>query len=213
VLPEKQCVYPEKRWPAGDGTGENRPLMHLLGRLGPGALLYAAPPMIARKADAAVWFRRNSHWNATGCCLVTLALAASLDVQAAIDEVRFTYRERPVQHDLAMHFFQDPPFETAGLLDPPVATFFDNRLYEDTGRHTGSSYGLRNPAAPDPRRLIVFGDSYSYDVGLTFALAELFAEVVFVWSKSIDWAEVERHQSQVIVWESAERFLATLPQA
>ena len=64
-----------------------------------------------------------------------------------------------------------------------------------------------------PRRLIVFGDSYSYDVGFTYALVEMFAEVVFVWSKTIDWSLVQTHGSQVVVWESAERFLATLPEA
>jgi alginate O-acetyltransferase complex protein AlgJ len=214
VLPEKQAVYPEKRWPGGDVTGEARPLMHLLARLGPEPpLLYGAPPLLARKADAAVWFRRNSHWNATGCCLVATALAASLDAQVPLESVRFAYRERSLQHDLPMHFFEAAPFEDAGLLDAPVHTFFNNRLYEDTGRHTGSSFGLRNPAAPDSQRVVVFGDSYSYDVGFTFALAEIFAEVVFVWSKSIDWALVEQHQSQVVIWESAERFLATLPQA
>jgi hypothetical protein len=215
VLPEKQVVHPELRWPAGDVSGEGRPLKLLLPRLEPEArLLYGADALVnARRDSAAVWFRRNSHWNATGCCAVTAAAARALDAQADVTSIRYAYRRRPVQHDLAAHFFEPAPFETAGLLDAPVDTFFNNRLFETTGRNTGSSYGLRNPAAPDPRRLILFGDSYAYDVGFSFALAEIFAEVVFVWSKSVEWALVEQHGAQVVVWESAERFLATLPQA
>lgn len=211
VLPEKQVVYPELRWPAGDVTGAQRPLMRLLERLGPDApVFYAAHPLLVRKATASVWFRRNSHWNPTGCCTVVEALAASLDAQADLATITYPYRERPLQHDLLVHFFQAAPFETVGLLDAPVDTFFNNRFFEDGGRHTGTSYGLRNPGAPDPRRVIVFGDSYSYDVGFTFALAEIFGEVVFVWSKSIEWDLVRQHGSQIVVWESAERFLATI---
>lgn len=213
VLPEKQVVYPDKRWPGGEVTGENRPLKLLLPRVTDSSrLYYAADILRARRADGAVWFRHNSHWNPTGCCEVSLAVARALDAQVDFAEVRFSYRERPAQHDLAAHFFDPAPFEDTGLLDASVDVFFDNRLFQDTGRHTGSSYGLRNPAAADPRRLIVFGDSYSFDVGFTFALAEVFAEVVFVWSKSIDWALVEQHGAHIVIWESAERFLATLPQ-
>lgn len=214
VLPEKQVIYPELRWPAGDVTGEGRPLMRLLARTGPQAdVFYAAPALLARKAEAEVWFRRNSHWNATGCCAAVLALAQDLQAEADLDRMTFAYRERPLQHDLPAHFFREAPMETVGLLDAPVETFFNNRLYEDTRRHTGSSYGLRNPAAPDRRRMIVFGDSYSYDVGFTFALAQIFQEVVFVWSKALDWGLVERHDAQLVVWESAERFLATVAQS
>jgi alginate O-acetyltransferase complex protein AlgJ len=214
VLPEKQVVHAEARWPEGDVTGERRPLKLLQPRLGPeAALFYGAEVLLPRKADSAVWFRRNSHWSASGCCLVTEALARRLDAQADLAQVRYSYRVRPAQHDLTAHFFTKAPPEDAGFLDAGVETFFDNRLLQTTGRNTGASYGLRNPTAPDPRRVIVFGDSYSYDVGFTFALIEIFAEVVFVWQKTIDWGLVTQHQSQVVVWESAERFLATLPEA
>jgi len=214
VLPEKQVIHAEARWPGGEVTGERRPLKLLEPRLGPeAALLYGADALLPRKADTAVWFRRNSHWTASGCCLVAEALARRLDVQADLEQARYPYRVRPVRHDLTAHFFTSVADEDAGFLDAGVETFFDNRLLQTTGRHSGASYGMRNPAAPDPRRIIVFGDSYSYDVGFTFALSEIFAEVVFVWSKAIDWSLVRRHESQVVVWESAERFLATLPQA
>lgn len=214
VLPEKQVVHVAERWPAGDVTGETRPFRLLQPRLGPDAhVLYGADALLARKADTAVWFRRNSHWTASGCCLVAEAVARRLDVQGDLSALRYSYRTRPVQHDLTVHFFTTSAMEEAGFLDAPVATYFDNQLLQTTGRNTGASYGLRNPAAPDPRRLIVFGDSYSYDVGFTFALIEMFAEVVFVWSKTIDWNLVAQHGSQVVVWESAERFLATLPEA
>jgi hypothetical protein len=214
ILPEKQVIHPDARWPAGDVTGERRPFLMLRPRLGPEPrLLYGGDILAPRTADTAVWFRRNSHWTASGCCLVANALAQRFDAQGDLAGGRFSYRVRPVQHDLTPHFFTNVAEEEAGLLDAPVAPYFDNRLLQTTGRHTGASYGLRNPEAPDRRRVIVFGDSYAYDVGFTFALAEIFREVVFVWSKAIDWSLVHRHESQLVVWESAERFLASLPDA
>lgn len=214
VIPEKQVIYPEKRWPNGEVSGDDRPLRKLLPKVGPELqLFYPEQALRAACAHGSVYFRHNSHWAPTGCCATTLALIEAVGAEVELADVRFNYRRGPVQHDLTGHFFDPAPPEEGGNLLPAGERVFDNRGLETTGRHAGSSYGLRNPEAPDRRRVIVFGDSYSYDVGFTFALSEIFLEVVFVWSKSVIWSAVERHQAQLVVWESAERFLATLPEA
>lgn len=213
VIPEKQAVLPEMRWPAGDVSGAERPLMQLTPRLGPEVnLLYAADALIARKHDLAVFFRHNSHWTATGCCLAMEALAERLGLQVDWDDIRFSYRVRDVAHDLTVHLFDPAPEEAVGLLEAREAPFFASAGPEP-GRNTGASFGLRNPDAPDPRRVMIFGDSYAHDMGVAFALGELFAEVIMVWSKSIDWAQVQAREAQVVVWESAERFLATVAES
>lgn len=49
--------------------------------------------------------------------------------------------------------------------------------------------------------------------GLSAALSSAFAQVVFIWSKSVVWTEVAAWSAEVVIWQSAERFLATLPLA
>lgn len=213
VIPEKQVLLPEKRWPAGDVDGERRPLKQLLARLGSDVpMLYAADSMLARKGSLALYFRHNSHWTPSGCCLAMRDLAARLEAQVDWSALRFSYRISHLSHDLSAHFFQPPPRENVGLLEAPVERYFEDAPTEP-GRNTGSAFGLRNPDAPDPRRLIIFGDSYSWDMGVAFVLAEVFADVVFIWSKNVDWTLVDKHGAEVVVWESAERFLATVAES
>nr|QQZ49395.1 hypothetical protein JKL49_20630 [Phenylobacterium glaciei] len=89
----------------------------------------------------------------------------------------------------------------------------DNRQLELTGKHVGSRYVLENPHAPDRRRLMLFGDSYAYDAGLAYALSAVFGYVAFVWSKDVVWAEVTQHRADLVLCESAERYIAVLPNA
>ena len=63
---------------------------------------------------------------------------------------------------------------------------FDNRHLELTGKHIGNIYVVENPQAPDPRRLILFGDSCAYEYGLAAVLSAVFARVAFVWSNAVD---------------------------
>jgi hypothetical protein len=214
VAPEKQVVYPEKRWPAPLPDGERRPLRQILARLGPEArMVYPDAVLEAAKAPAPAYLRRNSHWTPWGCCAALAPLLSELGVDADLEDLAFAYEVSSIPHDLPAHFFQSPAAEEAGWLKPAGEVFFDNRHLERTGKHAGSQYGIRNPAAPDPRRVLVCGDSYAFDGGLTYALSAVFAEVAFAWSKAVDWDLVAGHDSQIVIWESAERFLATQPTA
>jgi len=80
--------------------------------------------------------------------------------------------------------------------------------------HVGAHVVFRNETSDaDPRRVLVFGDSYSHFAGqmLTVMLAETFREVDFVWSTSIDWGYVERTKPDVLITEVAERFMWQAP--
>jgi hypothetical protein len=89
----------------------------------------------------------------------------------------------------------------------------DNRLLERTGRHTGSTYTVSNPNAPDGRSVLVFGDSYAFDKGLTGALSAVFASVTFVWSAPVLWDLVDARKPDLVIWECVERFLNKNPGA
>ena len=213
VAPEKQVLYPEARWSGAAPAGDRRPLMQLLARISPQArLAYPEEAMLAAKSRAPVYFRRNSHWTPSGCCAAVAALLAELEMTTDMGSFRFAYAAIRGTHDLTPHFLDPAPQEESGQLRPVGDVVFDNRHLELTGRHAGSRFAIRNPQVPDDRRVLVCGDSYAFDAGLTFALSAIFAEVAFVWSKGVVWELVETHGSQIVIWESAERFLATVPQ-
>lgn len=214
VIPEKQVVLPELRWPQPLPSGDRRPFAQLLAKLAPEhRVFYALDALLATKAEGPVFFVRNSHWCPNGCLVAVRALLQAMGVTADFDALRFAYEVVRGPHDLPMHFFENPFKVQAGNLRANGEYTFEHHNLQITGRLTGSHYGIRNPAAPDPRRVIVFGDSFSYDAGVTAALSAVFREASFFWGKSVDWTQVERQQADIVLWESAERFMVTLPQA
>ena len=210
VAPEKQAVLPEMRWPQGMEGAARRPLRRLIEALGPDALVYPDDAIAAVKPAAPVYFRHNSHWTPSGCIAAAQALWSHLEVEARAANMSFAIDRKPFQQDLAAHFFVDPPDEELMVLAPLGRETDNNRRLETTGQREGASYRLINPAAPDPRRLMLFGDSYAYGNGLSHALSAVFAQVTFLWSKSILWDATAN--ADIVVWETAERFLATLPE-
>lgn len=214
VIPEKQVIYPEKRWPEGAPDGRARPLRRLAALAGPDArLLYGEAALLACKADGPACLRHDSHWTASGCLAVLRQLIAAAAPEVDVDATAFTLVRAGEPLDLAAHFLEPNPPQERLRLTAPHPRAWDNRHYERTGQHTGSRYRLANPEAADPRRVVLFGDSYAYAEGLAAALSALFAEVTCVWSKSVLWDVVDERRAQLVVWESAERFLASLPQS
>jgi hypothetical protein len=215
VIPEKQVVYPERRWPQGGPDPSRRPLQRILSRLEPQArLLYGEAALSRCKAQTApAYAARDSHWSASGCLAVVGELVAKLAPQVGFGELSFAADEWLRARDLTHHFFDRPPPEPSLTIGFSGERVFDNRRYEQTGRHQGSAFIQKNPAAPDPRTVVVFGDSFSYDQGFAGALSAVFAEVSFVWSKSVDWGVVEQRRAQIVICEGAERFLVTTPTA
>lgn len=215
VIPEKQVVYPEKRWPPGAAPdGSARPLRRLAALARPDArLLYGEAGLLACKAEAPASLRHDSHWTASGALAVVRQLLAAAAPEVEVERAVFTVERAREPLDLAAHFLDPNPPQERLRLAPPHPRAWDNRHYERTGQHTGSRYRLANPEAPDPRRVVLFGDSYSYAEGLAGALSALFAEVTCVWSKSVLWEVVDERRAQLVFWESAERFLVSLPQS
>lgn len=214
VAPEKQVIYADKRWPQGGVIGDARPLRQLLASLPPSErLIYPQAELTAARAQAPAFSRHNSHWSASGCCAAAAPLLAALGAEVDWSTLRFAYRSLEEPQDLTRHLFDPPPAEPAGWIALAGDLVFDHRPSEPGASFTGSSYGLHNAAASDLRSVIVFGDSYAYDAGLTGVLSAVFTRVTFVWSKAVDWDRVAAEQADLVVWESAERFLTIVSQA
>ena len=211
IVPEKQVIYPELRWPAGGVSGDRRPVRRLQAAVPADSLYYPEAELRAARDAGPVYFRRNSHWNAAGCAIVAHGVLARLGVAVDPSALRFSYRRDWMQHDLQVHFFENGPLEYSALIQSPVEPAQADMAERIPGRNTGMSYEIHNSAAIDPRRAIIFGDSYAGFAGLSYALAEVFAEVEFVWLKAIDWGRVDRTGAQVVIWEGAERFMLTHP--
>jgi hypothetical protein len=116
-----------------------------------------------------------------------------------------------VSHDLKSHFFTDTVKDLMVNIKSKGRVVLDNEILRRTGRHTGSEYVIVNDIALLDQKLAIFGDSYSFDAGLAAVMSYLFKEVSFVWSKDVNWEHVESRGSDVILWESAERYLASVP--
>jgi hypothetical protein len=214
VAPEKQVIYPEKRWPGDLPKAERRPLKLIQTQLDPAArLIYPEAALLATKAAAPAYHRHNSHWTISGCAAVVDTLLAALDTPARMADLAIAAERLHAAQDLSIHLFDTPPPEDFLWPTHCGERVDDNRHIELTGRNSGASYRLRNPSAPDPRKVVVFGDSYAYGAGVVALLSAAFAEVLILWSKAVDWELVTRERPAIVVWESAERFLASLPAA
>lgn len=219
-VPEKLSVYGDM---ARLGLDPSLSLARGLAALAdPATCLDVTPALIAGRATAETFLRMDSHWTSAGCRIVHDAVC-----RAAGAPLRWSLEDRPVA-------LYDTPGDLGSKLDPPTSEIQHRREvtrdarrvhanallahYERLGHashlHRGAEAVFRNDAADaDPRRLLVFGDSFSHFVGymLTAMLAETFREVHFVWSVAIDWGYVERVKPDLVLTEIAERFMAWMP--
>ena len=178
-------------------------------------------PMRAARNDAQLFYRTDSHWTFAGCHLAYREICRSLRATPCPDLAERGSGESTFAGDLGSRF--DPPrTERARLhtLQRDASRVHASPIVEAreaAGRadtlHVGSHVIYRNAAASDPRRLVLFGDSYAHfaPTMLTIMLAETFAEVHFVWSTSIDWSYVERVRPDIVLTEIAERFMFRVP--
>lgn len=212
IIPEKQVVLPHIRWPDSQETGENRPMLQLLAALqAEPDVIYAEAAMRAALANGPTHHRHDSHWNASGCLAAMRPLLERIAPQIKIELIGFNAALENGSLDLSEHFFSTPPTEEYLFLMPNGRVVADNQHVAKTGKHVGSFYSLLNEKAPDPRKVLVLGDSYSYAKGVTFVLSALFRRVSFVWIKTIPWDLVFREKPDIIIWEHAERYMISIP--
>jgi hypothetical protein len=76
-----------------------------------------------------------------------------------------------------------------------------------TGAHVGNHYVLQNEHAPYQTSVVIFGDSYSFDVGFSDLLAAFFGQVHFVWNTMVDFQYCKNVNAQLVLVQSAERYL------
>jgi hypothetical protein len=214
VIPEKQLVLPGFRWRTDRAPDvSSRPLVHIRAAAAGCPILYPVEALRQATPWCEVHWRGNSHWCASGCVIAAQdILRALLDAEPDFAP-RFCLERTAFRHDLLTHFPEDSAVEEVIRLREAGARVFDNMMFAQTGHYGGSHYITRNLDAPVRESLIIFGDSNSCDMGLAAALSAVFTDVHFVWSKTVNWDYVQEMKARFVVWESAERFLITPPEA
>lgn len=223
IVPEKLSVYTDRAPALGidPELGFARQLCRIVGD--PAVCLDARPALIAGRELAETFFRTDSHWTTEGtrighdliCATVGAKLRWRLEdrlevvVPGFVGDLGNKLEPQPSETMIRRVASQDSLRIGANVL---VARFETTEKVLQI--HRGTNVVFRNEAADaDPRRLVLFGDSYSHfsTHGLTAMLAETFREVHFVWSAAIDWGYVERVRPDILVTQIAERFMLQVP--
>jgi alginate O-acetyltransferase complex protein AlgJ len=225
VVPDKLAIYPDLLGRPFPGV-EDPPGVRLARRVAQDS---AAPmvdlqaPLLTARADEPVYLRTDTHWTYRGYLTAYRALCEAVDAPVAAHVFAGTgMRERftfdlgekltpPVDEEYVAYDF--PRHAERVDANALVQVRESGRAVRARGLFVGSRVVLENRAAPDPRRVVLFGDSYIYSPGarLTAMLAETFREVHAIWSANIDWTYVEAAKPDILMFEIAERFLRQVP--
>ncbi|MGY2048097.1 alginate O-acetyltransferase AlgX-related protein [Methylobacterium sp. JK268] len=192
-----------------------------------GAHVDLVAPLRARRDEAELYFRTDTHWTHAGCFVAYEALCRRLGAVPREDlRADRLLPERPLCGDLGDKLtpLRFETFTPHALQRDAERVFASDlvRDFEAAGRvgelHLGTHVVFRNESPrADPRRIVLFGDSCShfrwevYSGFLTGLLAETFREVHFLWTPGIDYQYLAKVRPDVAIGEFAERFLARLP--
>lgn len=215
VVPEKLAIHVEDYGEALEPVGP-RPIERLLQAGLP--LAYPVAALREARARGQVCLRTDSHLTIFGNCVLHEQLLRDLGT-TPVDAADLP-RGAPhlTSGDLGQRY--DP--RILEVIDTPL-TMGIAELVEDnwpaiarTGGHIGTRRVYSSPTAPDPRTVVLFGDSYGFGAetyqGTAWFLAQAFRETHFVWAPfGWDPGYVERVGADVVVSETAERFVARVP--
>ncbi|MER2198337.1 alginate O-acetyltransferase AlgX-related protein [Methylobacterium brachiatum] len=178
-------------------------------------------PMRAARDASDLYCRTDTHWSFDGCYLAYAEICRAFGTEPRAD-----LRERPfsqIDHDGDLGSAFDPPRRVpsrAYRIQQDAVRTYASPIVEAREKagllhtlHVGANVVYGNAKATDPRRLALFGDSFSHVMPymLTILLAETFREVHFVWNTSLDWSYIDRAKPDLVLTEVAERFMAQLP--
>jgi hypothetical protein len=227
IAPDKLSVYPEffrGHLPmAARAPSRLMPqIMNTLGGVSP--LIDVRSYFETRKVTSAPFYNKtDTHWSFYGAYAAYEVVCSTLGVEPLQELLSYDYSDRDWLLDLGRKLM--PPvretirFQRCCNLSRRVSANAlveykeSNGFENDSGLHLGVRVSFENRAPRNPRRLLLFGDSYSEyrDTLLTGMLAETFAEVHFVWHPSLDWEYITELQPDILLTELAERFMNKTP--
>lgn len=167
------------------------------------------------------FLKADSHLSPTGAQVMFANLASKLNPSMIdlINSLKMDSR-RFEMGDLSQRFYRLPIYSeyiepgtsqiaqhTKGLIQT------ENRI--SPTKHVGSRFSWRNDDAIDPRKVIVFGNSFfgpgNRSRELSWWGKLFFREFHFVWNPEIDWNIVDHVRPDVIIGQTIERYLLVVP--
>lgn len=212
IAPDKQSVLPQFRWVDGPPPGSVRRPVFQLRQLMVEAgmeLEYPAETFHENSGLSELYWRGDSHWCASGVVLAASLLSVRwFGSELPLERLRF--ERLPIRHDLMLHYSEQAPFEEV-LKARMSGVVEEVNMWKFRGSYGGSLRLIRADDSKGAGVLVIFGDSFSYGFGFDRCLATLFREVHLRWDKNIDWSLCEAVGATHVLWQSAERFLSTVP--
>ena len=213
VIPEKQSVYPCLRWPENNSFYLNeRPIVQLREVIDDG-LIYPLEDLQAESWSAELFHRGNSHWCASAAWIGFCKLMKSVWPEKFFDFSVVPLARNYLRHDLLVKFTSNVCYEQVVCIPRRSKVIYNNNLLTNTGGHVGNHYILFNEKAPFPETIVIYGDSYSYDVGFSDLMSAFFLRVHFIWGTSIDFEYCKKMDANLIVVENSERFMMRMQNA
>ncbi|WP_022928958.1 alginate O-acetyltransferase AlgX-related protein [Patulibacter americanus] len=216
VVPDKLAVYQED-YPTELRPHQARPVERLLNEFSL-PLIYPADELRAARGDGPVYLRTDTHFSYRGNHVLYAAVMAELGLQPLPFSSLAATVPHVVSGDLGSKF--GPAIvevvEAPGTMGTATVVEDNRDEVARTGGHIGSRRVYRNEAAIDDRCVVLYGDSYGFGStayqGLGWFMAQHFREVHFVWTPfGWDGAYADRVGAQIVVSETAERFVPRVP--
>lgn len=216
IVPDKLAIYAEQ-FPERLPADAVRPALQLTRELG---VAYPVESLRAARDRGPVCLRTDSHLTSWGNYLVFCSVMEQWGIEPP-PYSRFEIASGSVlSGDLGARLLP-PAVErayTAGSLGAAELVEDNYARVQAAGGHIGIRRVYRNPGAADARTVVLFGDSYGigspWHQGLSWFLAQAFAEVHFVWAPfGWDSGYLRKTAAALVVSETAERFVIRTPAA
>lgn len=201
VIPEKDIIYPSENVLISQISNERFISKVKLNSND----LYAEN--ILKNTNLRVFHKRNSHYNVLGGYLVFHELMKILgySIENYLDKIKIKQASWP--DDLSIKF-SDYLITKRNILDVTSKEILEANP-GGLHSHAGKKIRLINDDFVFDEKIIVFGDSYSWnpDAGLIRFLSIYFKEIFFQWGGVVDHSLINEFRPDRIVLQIAERFL------
>ncbi|MEV8024991.1 hypothetical protein [Microbacterium sp. NPDC080220] len=168
-----------------------------------------------------LWLRGDSHLGPRGAAVEARALISALTDASFMDDVRFS-PSGVFLGDLGARFFGRPiPEPDLVPASPWLEKVAQGRVLQSEHRpesgHTGRMLHWVTPQAPIDAKVLVFGNSFfsggDHPRGLNFWISRAFKEHRFVWSAEMLDEVISEQRPDVIICQTVERFMTSVPPA
>lgn len=224
IAPDKITVYSDRygSYLPGFDARPSLVLPNALKRTGlEDVYVDVAPALVAERDNALLYWKTDTHWTFAGALIAAREICRVLRLECPKFSTRLLATHTPT---LDLGGKVDPPIdehvELFEFLDPAQMIYANSLVNQAnvpgqsrSGLLHGSHVVYRNGNAPNDLTLALFGNSYC-EVGpwlLTGMLAQVFREVHFMWSNSIDFGYIEEIKPDIVLSEIAERFVKRFP--